>query len=239
MRVLSTPETARRSFKQVVPTVVLSVHGCASLFDFFVDSAVGQQTSGGSQGCFRQTARDLAETRYFSAFLSANAGLFYRRGLVEPLGVLPAPNFTAIHGHFFVPSWCANQWLSGKTPAIAVAYNDGTSVYASWFRGTYNPVSGTVCFDDGTEEVLDRKLDEFVVGEAVDWVASHPDAIFFRAEGIPFLYSNQRADMTHFVEDLRLLVSKMGLCGGGALPHCPGTSVREFVEHPEVNFTVC
>ena len=172
MRVLSDPEVARAAFGQVTaeaPIQPLSARGCASLFDFFIGYAAGvQQTLGGTE-CFRQIALEISETRHFAAFLSANAGLFFRRGLIAPTGDAPLPDCPARHGRFFVPSWCAEQWCTSKFPAISVAYNDGSSIFASWYPGVYDPVSGTVTFADGTEGVLDRKLDEFVIGEAVDF----------------------------------------------------------------------
>jgi len=245
LRALSTPERARIVLSKVSATAVaptLSLRGCASLFEFFVSYTASERKQPLREAaCFRQTARELASTRSFRAFLSANGGLFFRRGLVAPDGDAPLPNVVAPHGRFFVPSWCANQWCSSKTPRISVAYTDDASPFASWYAGTYNPVTGTVAFDDGSEAVLDRKLDEFAIGEAVGWVQAHPDAIFFRADGIPFLYSNQRADMTEFLEDLRFLVERMGICSTNAsFPVCrPGTTVRAYIEHPDVNYSVC
>lgn len=243
MRVLSDPEVARAAFGPVTaaaPIQRLSVRGCASLFDWFLGYADGVQKPVASAECFRQIALEISATRNFAAFLSANAGLFYRRGLIRPMGDAPDPDCPAGHGRFFIFSWCAEQRCASKAPAIAVAYNDGTSVNASWYTGEYNPVSGTVLFGDGTTEALDRKRDEYVVGEAVEWVVAHRDAIFFRVDGLPFLYSNQRADMAEFTADLKLLVEKMGLCCKIDVPECAaGTTVRSYVERPGVNFAVC
>lgn len=246
LRALATPERARVVLtKSVTPAAIprLSLRGCTSLFEFFLSytAAGNKHVSLPDAACFRQTACELASTRSFGAFLSANGGLFFRRGLVAPNGEAPLPDVVAPYGRFFVPSWCSEPWCSSKTPRISVAYTDEESRFASWYAGTYNPVAGTVAFDDGTEAVLDRKLDEYVVGEAVEWVQKHPDAIFFRADGIPFLYSDQRASMDTFVKDLRFLVERMGICAGmTSFPVCrPGTTVRDHVERPDVNFCVC
>ena len=243
MRVLSDPEVARIAFGKPTasaPVQTLSVHGCASLFDFFLAYAANAKPAPAAAECFQQIAREISGTRSFAAFLSANAGLFFRRGLVTTTGDPPNPDCPALHGRFFIPSWCAEQWCATRTPAIAVAYNDGTTQTASWYVGAYDPVSGTVAFEDGTTETLDRRRDEYVVGEAVEWVVAHPNAIFFRADGIPFLYSNQGADMAEFGVDLRFLVEKMGLCCSVDLPKCAaGTTVRAYVESPAVNFKLC
>lgn len=196
---------------------VLSAAAYASLFQYFAaygGAFAGQATEEPAAAAAHSRIIDTAQ---FREFLRLNASVFEEAGVVRAAAVKTDACVTLVHNEAFMVNWAASSTRATTTPAyreIAIAYRDSDAAEtATWSYGLLQTATNDLLLDGGYRDMLIPDSDEFVLNaEAVSWIRTHPNAVLVRvAPTVPLLYSNQRATVRVFIEDLDALRSRMAL----------------------------
>ena len=200
------PERHRAMFK--TPTL-LSVHGYGAIFNYMmtftvdVDPPPNVVPAAGAQA--------LLGTPVFAAFLRLNATLLCPLELVRLAGAADEDTRGTSQGAVFLADEQLYSQILDQPCAIAVAYNNGTCVNASWDYGVYRPEARTVSgFTGNWVTELDLLLDEYAVGNTVGWIRDHPRSVLFFAGGTRFYYSEQTAPMRVFLAEFSKYLEDTG-----------------------------
>jgi hypothetical protein len=234
----SVPARRRSLFQS--PTL-LSVHGYGSLFNYMITFTAEKPLPGAlvqSAG-----AAALLGTPAFSSFLRLNTALLCPLALVQLGGMadLGDENRNADTAVFLADEQVYGQLLS-RPCEIAVAYNNGVNLTASWDYGVYQPRTRTVLGHTGdwvTE--LDLLMDEYAVGDTVQWIRAHPRSVLFFAGGTRFYYSDQDAPMSVFLDDFEKYLNDTGrdtvqIDRVAAVITDPTVTIREHMETVAKNY---
>ena len=235
----SVPLRHRHLFQS--PTL-LSVHGYGSLFNYMITFTAEKPLPTGvvqSAG-----AAALLATPAFTSFLRLNTAMFCPLALVQ-LGGMTEPrdeNVNAADTAVFLADEQVYSQLLSRPCEIAVAYNNGVNLTASWDFGVYHPRTQTVSGHSGdwvTE--LDLLMDEYAVGDTVRWIRAHPRSVLFFAGGTRFYYSDQDAPMSVFLDDFEKYLNGTGrdtvqIDRVAAVITNPTVTIREHMETVAKNY---
>lgn len=234
----SVPARHRQLFQS--PTL-LSVHGYGSLFNYMITFTAEKPLPAAlvqSAG-----ARALLATPAFTSFLRLNTAMFCPLALVQLGGMTEArdENVNADAAVFLADEQVYSQLLS-RPCEIAVAYNDGVTLSASWDYGVYQPETRTVSGHTGDWTAnLDLLMDEYAVGGTVRWIRAHPGSVLFFAGGTRFYYSDQDAPMSVFLDDFERYLRDTGrdtvqVDRVAAVITNPMVTIREHMETVAKNY---